>query len=179
MNTNENFVDTMERLFGSDEALGVYFLTDGDEYGRNQVKLSPVEQDEMYNRLGDDMPGTSSYLPHGGSACCCTDYAMHIYQALPGRVQIFGFSVEDNPTSRVARDQIHPGGHDFALVDGRYIVDPWPRLVPGVLTQMVFDLDQGGEDGDAALAHDVLGPRACWRHMHEAQSIMDEMAVQA
>lgn len=172
MNKQQEFVDTMERMFGSEEALGVYFLTDGDGDGdgSDAVRLTPAELDEMYKRMGDDMPGTSSYLPHGGSACCCTDYAIHIHKALPGRVQIFGFSNKDNPTSRVARKKIHPGGHDFALVDGRYIVDPWPRLVRRVIQQMVFDLDQESEDGDAALAHDIYGPRACWVHMRETEA---------
>lgn len=156
------FVEEMEARFGSDEALGVYFVTDDD------VTLTLAEFNALAAQYEDkaDMPGTQSYLPNGGSAVCCTDYACHIYTALPGRVEIYGFANEDNPASRCAREEYHPGGHDFAVVDGRYIVDPWPRLVAAVLEQMVFDL----EDAEgAALALDVYGPRECWTRMTGAE----------
>lgn len=153
--TRDAVIAQMEALFGSDQALGVWFQC---EDGR---KLSAAD----YDALGD-APDASSHLPHGGSACCCTDYAMHIYLALPGRVRIVGFANEDNPTSRVARELIHPGGHDFALVDERFIVDPWPRLVPSVFPQMVFDLT---DEADAALVLDIYGPQQCWRHMHQSE----------
>lgn len=167
----ETFQAEMERRFGTEEALGVLLeLEDGS-------RLSLDEYRALEEKLGRDaMPDSVSLLPNGGSAVCCTDYAMLIYTTLPGRVQIFGFANEDNPTSRVARDEIHPGGHDFAVVDDRYIVDPWPRLVPMVLTQMVFDLH---DPADAALALDIYGPRTCWRHMHEAEACALEGRIHA
>lgn len=156
-NQKNQFLEDMERLFGSDAALGVYFERDDDG-----SKLTAAEYSELFARLGTDAPDASSYLPHGGSGTCCTDYAAHIFMALPGRVKIHGFANEDNPSSRVAREEIHPGGHDFAVVDGRFIVDPWPRLVPAAFDQMVFDL---GDSADAALALDIYGPQTCWTHM--------------
>lgn len=167
---NEDFTAMMERLFGSDEALGVYFEL---EEGGPRISLS--EHAAMSEELGDEMPGTISYLPNGGSAVCCTDYAAVIFQTLPGRVQIFGFANEENPTSRVARDDFHPGGHDFAVVDGRYIVDPWPRLVQGAFDQMVFDT----QDEHAAMALDVYGPRSCWKHMKLCEDQAMKQMLQA
>lgn len=117
-------------------------------------------------KSGDDLPAAASLLPHGGSAICCTDYAVHIFLKLPGRVQIVGFANEDNPTSRCAREEFHCGGHDFALVDDRFIVDPWPRLVPMVMEQAVFDLN---DPVDAELVLDVYGPRECWGHLKLAE----------
>lgn len=116
----------MERRFGSDGAIGVYFVL--DETGE---RLSAREVDELGRKLGGwkNMPGMQSFLPDGGSGTCCTDYALHIARRMPGRVEVYGFANEENPLSRVAREEIHPGGHDFAVVDGRYIVDPWIRLV--------------------------------------------------
>lgn len=154
------FVETMEALFGSDEALGVWFSMDDGS------RLTLAEHDALYARLGPAMPGGCSMLANGGSAVCCTDYAAYIYQTLPGRVEMFGFANEDNPTSRVAREEMHPGGHDYAVVDGRYIVDPWPRLVPGEFEQMVFDLQDPAE---AALARDIYGPASCWTRMLKAE----------
>jgi hypothetical protein len=155
------FIADMEQRFGSDRALGVTFRTDKGEL------LTLDQYDALWEQLGADaMPGTESLLPDGGSAVCCTDYASYIYKQLPGRVEIYGFANENNPTSRVAREMIHPGGHDFAVVDGRYIVDPWPRLVPAVFTQMVFDLQDAA---DAATVADIYGPQACWERMHLAE----------
>ena len=157
---SHQFVAEMESRFGSDESLGVTFEM---ACGR---RLSVEEYEEMFKRLGDAMPDTISFLPNGGSAVCCTDYAMLIFSQLPGRVQIFGFANEDNPTSRVAREEIHPGGHDFAVVDGRFIVDPWLRLVPCASEQMIFDLE-AAEDQQRAL--DLYGPRDRWTHMQAAE----------
>lgn len=154
--TRDEVIAQMEARFGSDQALGVWFQC---EDGR---KLSAAD----YDALGD-APDASSYLPHGGSACCCTDYAVHIFLAMPGRVRIVGFANEDNPSSRVARELIHPGGHDFAILDGRFIVDPWPRLLPAAFDQMVFDLT---DEADAALVLDIYGPQRCWSHSAVAET---------
>lgn len=156
------FIEDMEARFGSDEALGVWFETaDGTRY-------SPAELDALLQGCPEqEAPDTESFLPGGGSACCCTDYACHIFCSLPGRVQVFGFANQDNPTSRVAREQIHPGGHDFAVVDGRYVVDPWLRLVSGCLEQMVFDMEC---PLDTALVADIYGPKECWMRMWEAEA---------
>lgn len=165
----EKFVQEMETQFGSDEALGVYFITDD-----GQERLSLAQFNELaaqYDNPGD-MPGMQSYLADGGSAVCCTDYAATIYRQLErGRVQIFGFANEDNPTSRCAREEYHPGGHDFAVVDQRFIVDPWPRLVAGVFDQMVFDLEDPTE---GQLALDIYGPRSCWKWMSAAERHAEE-----
>jgi hypothetical protein len=157
----DDFVAEMERRFGSDAALGVTFeLCNGQ-------RLSAAEFDAMVKAQSGHIPDSVSYLPTGGSAVCCTDYAELIYLALPGRVQIFGFANEDNPTSRVAREAIHLCGHDFAVVDGRYIVDPWPRLVPAEFDQMVFDMQDPQE---AATVLDIYGPRECWTRMYLAEA---------
>ena len=61
-----------------------------------------------------------SLLPNGGRAAVCTDCARFIGRKEPGTT-IVGYSHEDNPSdaSELAF------GHDFAIVDDRYIVDPW------------------------------------------------------
>lgn len=165
MTPEEQFVSTMERMFGSDEALGVYF-----ELEEGGSPISIAEQAAMYHSLGDQMPGLISYLRTGGSAVCCTDFAVQIFLELPGRVRIHGFSNEENPTSRVALKRMHPGGHDFAVVDGRYIVDPWPRLVHGGFHQMVFDIVAEQE-----LVEDIYGPFGCWTLMLEAEKYAVEL----
>ncbi|WP_321820872.1 MULTISPECIES: hypothetical protein [unclassified Burkholderia] len=155
--------DTMrafvERYFGTDEAFGVTFIAD------DGTCYTPSESDSLYARRGDACPALSAQFPDG-SITNCTGYAMRIYRALPDRAQIYGFENCDNPTSRVAREEIHPGGHDFAVIDERYIVDPWVRLVPGACSQICFDL---ADPVDAAFALDLYGPRACWTRNEAAE----------
>lgn len=161
MNTSAKFSEIMERYFGTEEAFGMYFQleTEGPH-------ISLIEHAEMIARLGDSMPATVSYLRNGGSATCCTNYAELIYKAGSMETQIFGFANANNPTSRIARDEIHPAGHDFAIVRKRFIVDPWPRLVPQAFDQMVFDLE---DPIDAAFVLDVYGPRECWTRNFKAE----------
>lgn len=148
----------LSEMFGSDDSLGVVFLVDGCE-----EPVSPKRLDEMFAGLRkDEMPEARSFFRDGLDAICCTNYAIQVAKALPERTRIFGFANEDNPTSRIAREEIHPGGHDFAIVDDRYIVDPWIKLVAAVSEQVVFDLM---DPHDAAVALDIYGLRACWRVM--------------
>lgn len=119
----------LDTLFGSDEALGVRFV----DHHYNEIPMT------------EDADGQSVF-PDGSSATICTDYAEQVRQKLEGHeVQIVGFANEDNPNSAVVREEWHPGGHDFAIVDHRWLIDPWARLVGGFRDQIVYDL-QDAED---------------------------------
>ena len=77
-----------------------------------------------------------SELPNGGRAAVCTDCARFIRSKEPS-TKIVGYSHEDNPSgaSELAF------GHDFAIVDDRYIVDPWVVGTAGESSRAVFDLE--------------------------------------
>ena len=162
MNT-ELFKRDMEQRYGSDEAIGLFFEMDDD---------GSILTLEEFNKMSENtpveaMPGMQSRLPDGGSGTCCTDYAAYIFKTLPGRVQIWGFANEDNPAARISIEEWHPGGHDFALVDERFIVDPWPRLVACTMEDMVFDL---ADEKDAMRALELYGPKTSWKRMNGAES---------
>lgn len=160
------FHEEMERRFGTDKALGVVaVLWDGS--GKEASITVPIDDADKLPQHIRDTFDCQSEFPDGTSAICCTNYAIQIFKAMPGRVRIFGFANEDNPTSRVAREELHPGGHDFAVVDDRYIVDPWLRLVLGEKGPIVFDMH---DEVQAAIALDNYGPRSCWRAMVEAET---------
>lgn len=151
----------IERLFGSDEAIGVCFrLT--EESGDEEI-ISSSEFEARFGHLDHTlMPDTESLMPDGSSAVCCTNYARYVQStlgALGHQVQVVGFANEDNPTSRCAMDEFHPGGHDFAIVDQQYLVDPWVRLVSGVEDQVFYDLNRSD---DAKKAQEIYGPRSLW-----------------
>lgn len=133
--------------FGSDEAMGIrFFGADGVVYGPNEQ--IPENAD------------VESRFPDMTSAVVCTNYAHQIARALyPRPVIIRGFANQDNPQSRVAREAIHPGGHDFAIVEGRFLVDPWIRLVACAAEQIVYDLE---DPVDATAVRDLYGPAKCW-----------------
>lgn len=162
----QDFHAQMDAQFGSDAALKVEFHCYTSSGGNDVTVYSAADYDALPAETREGFIDVVSHFPDGGSATCCTDYAAQIFKALAGRVQIFGFANEDNPTSRVAREELHPGGHDFAVVDDRYIVDPWIRLVAGETGPIVFDLQHPEE---AAAALDTYGPRDCWTHMFAAE----------
>lgn len=158
----EAFCEEMETRFGSDEALGLYFVLDEDG---STLTLKEFEQMRQAMPI-DEIPGMESRLPGGGSGTCCTDYAELIYNAFPGRVEIWGFANESNPDCQIAKEQWHPGGHDFAIVDHRFIVDPWPRLVACTCMQMVFDLK---DPYDAEKASKIYGSPKRWSRLEAAE----------
>jgi hypothetical protein len=150
-----NFTQQMEELFGTDAACGVIFVEELDEGTPRRWTA------DEYDALPDPKPDVYSELPNGWSACTCTGYAHLVRERLgDDRVQVVGFANKDNPTSLIAIEEWHPGGHDFAIVDGRYIVDPWPRLVHfgEPECQIVYDLLD-------PTTTEIYGPRECWSEL--------------
>lgn len=161
-------LEQVESLFGSDEAIGVTFhLDDSGEI------LSVEEWTELFKSFPKgDGPSGQSFLPNGGSACCCTDYAHLIRDVLTPlghRVDVVGFANEDNPESLCAIEEYHPGGHDFAIVDDRYLIDPWVRLVAAVEDQIFYDLN---DPADFAKAVRIYGPREKWLSLPKDDAIV-------
>lgn len=79
----------------------------------------------------------ASVLPDGGRASSCSDCAYYIRE-LESNTAIYGFWSKDNPSWAGAKLQ---DGHDFAIVEGRYIVDPWIKETEGLSKRAVFDLE--------------------------------------
>lgn len=154
------FKADMEALFGTEEACGVLFEVDD---AGPQTILTMAE----YKSL--PKPDTITHLANGGDGCCCTHYAYLVHQRLPGRVQIYGFANEDNPTAMAVKECWHPGGHDFAVVDDRYIVDPWVRHVHFCHPSrpIVYDL----QDQETTA---LYGPRTAWTLNTEAAPFYDQ-----
>jgi hypothetical protein len=78
-----------------------------------------------------------SLLPDGEPAVICSFCAAYIVR-LEGAGQVVGFHDGVNPSAHAAG---YPGGaHDFALINGRYIVDPWVKETGLTSKRAVFDL---------------------------------------
>ncbi|MFA7655737.1 Eco57I restriction-modification methylase domain-containing protein [Acidithiobacillus thiooxidans] len=134
----------LDAMFGSDAALGVRFV---DHQG-NEIPMTK------------DADGQSVF-PDDSSAISCTNYAEQVKKHLPDHaVQIVGFAIEENPDCAVVREGWHPGGHDFAIVDHRWLVDPWARLVSGMRDQIIYDLL---DSEDAQKVANTYGDPLEWR----------------
>jgi hypothetical protein len=110
----------LEQKYGSDEALGVTY---------------------------DEEQGMS-VLPSGEGATTCTNCAWEIVKR-EGRGRIVGYADGSNPAAKATGD--FPGsGHDFAILDDRYIVDPWVVETSGMSKRAVFDLTDPGDQAEIA-----------------------------
>lgn len=145
----------MEQLFGSDDAIGMRVIVD---------ERHPVLTMSEFEAFKQQNPGFAGdwrvAMPDGSSSVVCTNYAKHIKATLKQRnVEIVGFMCSDNQDCTFTRMDLAEG-HDFALVDGRYLVDPWMRLVCGYDNiPMVYDLTNQAE---AQQAHHMYGARDRW-----------------
>lgn len=130
--------DFLVDMFRSEEAIGITY-----------EKPFPSHEDEY------------AMLPEGfGQMGRCTNCALFVASRIPNAV-VAGFRAEDpdqNPacTHEVIRTVM---GHDFAVVEGRYIVDLWISLYSGSEDRIVFDcLDP--EDREKIV--EIYGNPACW-----------------
>ena len=103
-------------------------------------------------------PG-ASLLPDGGRASSCADCAHYIRYHEPNTT-IYGFWSKDNP--RWAGAHLLDG-HDFAVVDERYVVDPWIVETEHLSDRSVFDLN---DPSDRAAVRRIYGDRTKWRLVH-------------
>lgn len=76
---------------------------------------------DNYSSFHDEEEGVSLF-PDRSQSFICTNWAGYVRRVLGVRVAIMGFYGDSNPASSIGADF---GGHDFALVDGRWIVDAW------------------------------------------------------
>jgi hypothetical protein len=74
------------------------------------------------------------------SGTCCTGFAYSIFKMVSNKAKIFGFNTKENPTAEYFVNEAVCDGHDFAVIDNRYIIDPWLKFLPMVTNQVVFDL---------------------------------------
>ncbi|SOC30338.1 hypothetical protein [Thalassospira xiamenensis] len=123
-----NVKTELERRYATEEEIGVYYACMSTD--KRQELMTPEE------RAKADI---IAYLPSGEPMGTCTNCARVVASDYPGRADIYGFLCEQNP--ECTDDEIQcVGGHDFCVVDRRYVVDLWISLYTGLESQVVFDL---------------------------------------
>lgn len=90
-----------------------------------------------------------------GWAATCTSHAMYVAEKEKGKV--VGFMLKDNPAPRLAGIC---DGHDFALIDGRWIIDTWAAFWEEILPVAVIDIK---DPNNAELVRAFFGDPAKWQ----------------
>ena len=135
-----------ERLFGNEVAFGAHIV---NEPGENEGRC---------------------LLANGQSAAFGSSYAEYIQDALGrDRVQIAGFYSKQNPNSAYAK--WGEDGADFALVDQRYLIDPWPNLVLRENLPVVYDLN---DPKDQAQVKEIYGDPQTWEYSGPGLALSQE-----
>lgn len=92
-----------------------------------------------------------------GSACAiCTYSALQVARRFGGVV--LGYHSFDNPTAFIGKP--YYDGHDFALINGRWLVDYWGWYVAGIAPNPILDM-LSAEDRNAARI--LYGPTNVWQ----------------
>lgn len=144
---------SLSSLFQSEEQIGVRYGDSSTMQSREEYSGPPDEYDEI------------AWLPNDMYMGRCTHCARFVVKSL-GEGEVYGFSVDENP---VASEDIKACfGHDFAVVQGRYIVDIWTTLYAGIEKQVVYDLR---DKRDHAKITEIYGDPKLWGMFSEAHGL--------
>lgn len=129
----------------------------GASFGHMAMFVDSIDWDAL---IADDEGRGSYFLSDDSSGVACTGYARTIRSIFgPKRTELRGFMTWNNPESKIGQDC---EGHDFAIVDGRFIVDPWAAQVETYDRIGVFDLKN---KRTAARVRKLYGDPAKWRRI--------------
>lgn len=137
--------------------------------------IDPATKEELEAVFGPETHYGSRYdeheelsvMPDGNQTFACTSWAGVVRRALGSRAVIVGFAAGDNPASEVSA---LADGHDFAIVDSRFIVDGWILNVECLAKRAVFDLD---DPADAPDIERLYGDRKTWAPLLEFTATID------
>lgn len=97
-------------------------------------------------------------FPDGSRSSECTNWAAYVRRVLGHRAQLFGFFCEDNP--RATGMAALAEGHDFAVLDERWILDGWMVHVAGVFEDPIIDMLN---PANQRMLEVFYGDRCCWQ----------------
>jgi hypothetical protein len=110
------------------------------------------EENFCVTKVGDN----PAKFPDGSPWAECTSWAIYVRRNEGKRAKIYGFDSDENPDSEIAQ---LCGGHDFAVVADRFIVDGWVVNVEGMSKHAVFDLR---DPADRPIIHRLYGDPVVW-----------------
>lgn len=112
--------------------------------------LETLREEEFY------CPEDEEWQFRDGSACAiCTSSARQVAERFGGLVP--GYQSIDNPTARIGLPAFD--GHDFALIDDRWLVDYWAWHAAGIAAQPVLDMSSVADRNSTSV---LYGPADLW-----------------
>jgi hypothetical protein len=115
----------------------------GDPALKQWLETTFGDESAYGGRIPNEDENMPSTLANGGDWAICTSWANMVATAVPGRSRVRGFWVDDNPEASDIANVCD--GHDFAVVDDRYIVDGWAVHVEGISKRAVWDMQDPGD----------------------------------
>jgi len=113
-------------------------------------------------------------------AAQCTGQARLVRRIEGERVCLFGFSNGNNPGTIVDDPDDPEEGHHFAVLDGRFIVDPWMHSMSldgkEAIGRAVFDL---ADPEDAGVVAACYGDRSTWVRLEDHERGADRESLPA
>lgn len=98
----------------------------------------------------------ATIFPDGNYWAICTTWAAYVRRLEGPRAKLYGIDSDSVPESEIVDFY---GGHDFAVVDDRFIVDGWSVNVHGFSRTAVFDLL---DPADASVIRQLFGDPSRW-----------------
>ena len=98
---------------------------------------------------------------NGGQCGVCTDSAMRLAAQFGGVV--IGYFASDNPSAAIGEPIT--AGHDFAIIDERWVVDYWSWRVTDLMSNPILDLHVRS---DRHMVHRLFGDTAQWSFTYPA-----------
>lgn len=95
---------------------------------------------------------------NGGQCTTCTDSAWRIATQFSGRV--VGYYSRDNPIARIGLPEVE--GHDFALINERWLVDYWAWRIARIAPKPILDLSRAADRTAACV---LYGPTYVWKRV--------------
>lgn len=74
------------------------------------------KEDEKCNKIEDEGGKSNPYS-------ICTNGARWLKKNFFPKADVKGYTIDDNPRAEIGKDTM--SGHDFLVLDGRYIIDFW------------------------------------------------------
>lgn len=125
--------------------------------------MNPIVEDitTFFDTLDADTvqssPDGECTFSDGEALFICTHSARRVAAYFGGRV--VGFRTEANANAEIAWGN---GGHDFAIVGDRFVVDYWAVRITGLHRRGVFDLNSADDRLEIAR---LYGPAEDWQNV--------------
>lgn len=156
----------LQQTFASDEVIGVV---------QRDYNTDETEEEFIANGGKAEKFEGISLLPDGTHMAACTNCADYVVKQV-GDAYRYGFFVENNPVTNKEIQDV--GGHDFAVVQGRYIVDLWVSLFTGIEDKIVYDMR---DKADEKIITEIFGDPNKWSlydHINKISYEADELPAQ-